>query len=99
MYWDNARSLAGVTTLYEGYHVCVIALSYAHGHQVPFVSVNTCVHELLHALLGDIFVSRPKWLESGAREFRIDWYATGLWLFRDGAAIRKSAQAYVARLR
>jgi hypothetical protein len=99
MYWDNGRALAGATTLYEGYHLCVIALSYAHGHQVPFVSVNTCVHELLHAMLQDIFVSRPKWFQTGGREFRIDSYATGLWLFHDGAEIRKSAQAYADRLR
>src|SRR5947209_8761959 len=33
MYWDRGRGLAGVTTRYEGYHVCVIALSHAHGHQ------------------------------------------------------------------
>jgi hypothetical protein len=30
---------------------------------------------------------------------RIDWYATWLWQFHEGAAIRKSAQAYLARLR
>lgn len=99
MYWDKGRELAGVTTIHDGYHVCLIALRYAHGNRVPFLSVNTCVHELLHALLQDIFVARPSWYASGGREARTDWYATGLWLFRDGAAIRKSAQAYLARLR
>ncbi len=99
MKWDTGRALAGVTTIHDGYHVCLIALQYAHGDQVPFVSVNTCVHELLHALLQDVFVSRPKWFQTGGREFRIDWYATGLWLFHDGAAIRKSARAYLSRLR
>jgi hypothetical protein len=99
LYWDNGRALPGVTTIHEGYHLCLIALRYAHGHQVPFISVNTCVHELLHALMQDIFVSRPKWFQTGGREFRIDAYATGLWLFHDGAAIRKSAQTYVDRLR
>jgi hypothetical protein len=77
----------------------MIALWYAHGNQVPFLSVNTCVHELLHALLQDIFVSRPKWFDSREREMRIDWCATRLWLFHDGASIRDSAQAYLARLR
>src|ERR1700683_2082159 len=77
----------------------MIALSYAHGDRIPFLSVNTCVHELLHALMQDIFVSRPKWYESDGREFRTDSYATGLWLFRDGAAIRQSAQACLDRLR
>jgi hypothetical protein len=91
--------LAGVTTLWEGYHLCVIALTAAHGHQIPFLSVNTCVHELLHALMQDIFVSRPKWYQTDEREFRTDWYATRLWLFRDGAGIRRSAEAYLARLR
>src|SRR4051812_39474609 len=98
MYWDNGRSLSGVTTVYQGYHLCVIALSYAHGHQIPLVSVNTCVHKLLHALLQDIFVYRPKWYQSAGRELRIDSHATGLWLFHEGAAIRRSAQAYIDRL-
>jgi hypothetical protein len=97
--WDAGRGLAGVTTRYDGYHVCMIALNYAHGHQIPFFSVNTCVHELLHALLQDIYVSRPQGLPGEEREFRIDWYATLLWLFHDGTVIRNSAQAYLARLR
>jgi hypothetical protein len=99
LYWDNDRALAGVTTLWESYPLCMIALRYAHGDQIPFLSVNTCVHELLHALLQDIFVSRPKWYQSGGREFRSDWYATRLWLFGDGAAIRESARACLGRLR
>ena len=99
MKWDNGRALAGVTTIQDGYHVCLVALQYAHGDQVPFVSTNTCVHELLHALLQDVFVRRPKWYQTGGREFRIDWYATSLWMFHDGAAIRQSAQAYLGRLR
>jgi hypothetical protein len=99
LYWDNSRALAGVTTIYEGYHICLIALRYAHGNQVPLISVNTCVHELLHALMQDVFVRDPKWYQSGGRELRIDSYATGLWLFHQGDAVRKSAQAYLARLR
>jgi hypothetical protein len=99
LYWDNSRALAGVTTIYEGYHVCLIALRYAHRHQAPFVSVNTCVHELLHALMGDVFLLNPKAYQTGGREFRIDYDATLLWLFHDGAAIRKAARAYVGRLR
>jgi hypothetical protein len=98
MKWDSGRALAGVTTIYDGYHVCMVALQYAHGDQVPFLSVNTCVHELLHALLQDVYVRRPSWFQTGGREFRIDGYATSLWLFHDGAAIRKSAQAYLGRL-
>lgn len=99
MHWDKGRALAGVSTIHEDYHVCMVALRYARGNQIPFLSVNTCVHELLHVLLQDVFVSDPKWFQTGGREFRIDWYATWLWLFHDGAAIRKSAQAYLGRLR
>ena len=76
----------------------MVALRYAHGNQIPFLSVNTCVHELLHALLQDVFVSRPRWFQTGGREFRTDWYATRLWLFHDGAAVRESAQTYLGRL-
>jgi len=99
MAWDKARSLAGMTTLYEGFHLCVIALSYAHGNQVPYLSVNTCVHEMLHLLLQDVFVKRPKWYEVDEREMRADWCATRLWLFHDGGDIRNSAQSYMARLK
>lgn len=98
MDWDKGRALAGVTTIYDGYHICLLALRYAHGNQVPFLSVNTCVHELLHALLQDIFVSHPKRLQGGELEFRTDWYATWLWLLHDGAVIRKSGHAYLGRI-
>jgi hypothetical protein len=96
---EDYAALAGVTTRYEGYHLCVIALSDAHPNQVPYFSVNTCVHELLHLLLQDVYLQRPKWYQTGEREFRIDWYATRLWLFHDGAAIRDSAARYLDRLR
>ena len=98
MAWDNGRALAGVTTRYESYHLCLIALNHAHGHQVPFLSVNTCVHEILHALLQDIFEPRPKGLAGYGRELRIDSYATCLWLFGDSGAVRKSAEVYLRRL-
>jgi hypothetical protein len=97
--WDNGRDLSGVTLRYRGYDLCMIALDQAHCHEVPLLSVNTCVHELLHALLRDIAERRPKGLAGEAREVRIDWYATRLWLFHDGAAIRQAAVAYVERLR
>jgi hypothetical protein len=99
MNWDRGRSGAGVTTLYDGYHVCLVAMGEAHGNQVPYISVNTCVHELLHALVGDIFVRRATWYQAGGREFRADWYATRLWLFHDGSALRELAAAYLERLR
>jgi hypothetical protein len=99
MLWDNARALAGVATLYEAYPLCLIALRYAHGNQIPFLSVNTCVHELLHAFLQDIFVTRPSWFQSASRESRIDSYATGLWLFHNGSTVRKFALGYLERVR
>jgi len=43
MYWDGGRASAGVSTIHGGYHVCMVALRYAHGNQVAFLSVNTCV--------------------------------------------------------
>ena len=98
MYWDGGRALSGVTTRYEGYHLCVIALEHAHGHQIPFFSLNTCVHELLHVLLQDIYVNRPKTMQRSGRELRIDWYATRLWLFHDGDAIRTATQEYLERI-
>jgi hypothetical protein len=99
MKWDHGRALRGLTTEYEGHHVCMIALKYAHGHQIPFLSVNTCVHELLHVLLHDIFETRPSGFAGFMRESRIDALATRLWLFHEGAAIRQSAQAYLHRFR
>jgi hypothetical protein len=75
----------------------MIALYEAHPHQVPYLSVNTCVHELLHVLLDDVAETRPKGWRGAAREFRIDLYATRLWLFHDGAEIRKAAQSYLVR--
>jgi hypothetical protein len=98
MYWDGGRALSGVTTQYERYHLCVIALDHAHGHQIPFLSLNTCVHELLHVLLQDIYVNRPKTMQRRGRELRIDWYATRLWLFHEGEAIRSAAQEYLERM-
>lgn len=97
--WDRARALSGVTTRYQGYYLCMVALNWAHPHQIPFLSVNTCVHELLHALLQDIFEDRPSGLKGATREIRVDWYATRLWLFHEGTHIRETAQRYVERLR
>jgi hypothetical protein len=101
LYWDNARALAGITTLMEdAYHVCLIAVRYAHANQVPFLSTNTCVHELLHAVMQDIFAqNRPGLFRAGEHESQIDWYATALWLSGGSSVIRESARGYVQRLR
>jgi hypothetical protein len=98
MFWDNGRALAGVTTIVDRYTLCIIAIREAHGDQIPFLAVNTCVHELLHALMQDIFVSRPKWYQAQEREQRIDWYATRMWLFHDGREVRRSARTYLERI-
>jgi hypothetical protein len=99
MNWDGGRALAGVSTIHDGYHICVIALRYAHGNQVAFFSVNTCLHEILHALLEDIFLKPPKWYQASGREVRVDYFATRLWLFHDGDEVRRSGEEYLRRLR
>jgi hypothetical protein len=98
MHWEKGRARAGASTLVEGCAVCVVALLYAHGNQVPYLSVNTCVHEILHVLLQDIYAPEPKWLETGERELAVDSQATQLWLFGAGADVRRSARACLKRL-
>lgn len=98
LYWDDARALSGVTTFDRGYCMSLIALRYAHGNRAPLLSTNTCTHEILHALLLDVFVTRPSNYQSVEREYRVDWYATRLWLFGDGAAVRESARKFVAKI-
>lgn len=98
MEWDNGRSLNGMTTLYRGRPLCLVALYHAHGNQFPLLSVNTCVHELLHALLEDIFERRPRGMQGEMREARVDSYATRMWLFHDGAAVRRAAAEYLQKL-
>jgi hypothetical protein len=99
MNWDSGRALAGVTLVYDGYPLSLIAMRFAHGNQFPFLSVNTVVHELMHAFFGDIFVARPKWYRAGGGEGRSDAYATRLWLFHDGAAVRDAARGFVERVK
>ena len=96
--WDNGRLLSGITTLYRGHLLSMVGLNRAHVHQIPFLSVNTCVHELLHVLLQDIFESRPDGLWGEAREYRVDWFATRMWLFHDGEAVRRSTESCLARM-
>lgn len=97
--WDSGRSLSGVTTIYEGYHISVIALKNAHANRVPLLVLNTVVHELLHAFRGDIFVRRTGLLRGEDREAAVDWQATRLWLFGGSSAVQQSARDYVRRLR
>jgi hypothetical protein len=95
--WDKGRSLAGVSAVYEGYCVGVISMDEAHGNRIPFIAVNTVVHELLHIFLQDVFVPHAGVLHGQSREARVDMYATRLWLFSDGAAVRQSARACLKR--
>lgn len=99
MTWDGGRALCGVTTRYRGFHLCMVALDRAHGHQVPFFSVNTCFHELLHVLMLDIFEARPQGATGQAREWRVELQATRMWLFGDGRAVRDSTWTDLERLR
>lgn len=91
--WDGGRALHGVSTRYEGCDLCLIAVAYAHPHRIPFLSVNTCVHELLHVLLQDVSEPRPPGLHGEMRELRIDWYATRLWLFAGGGDLVERIRA------
>jgi hypothetical protein len=97
--WDGGRGLAGITTQYDGYHLSMISVAHAHGNAVPFISVNTVVHELLHVLLMDVYQRNGSSLSSAGRELRIDVVGTRLWLFHDGAEIRRSAAVYLERLK
>lgn len=99
MYWDVGRGLGGVTLLYRGFHLSMVSVVHAHRHLVPMVSLNTCVHELLHLLLHDVFEQRPAGAAGHAREARVDAYATRMWLLGDGAAVKSSARRYLDRLR
>ncbi|HYO80022.1 MAG TPA: hypothetical protein VES20_01365 [Bryobacteraceae bacterium] len=96
--WARGRSVAGVATVYEGFHLCVVAMEFAHPNRFPFVVVNTVVHELLHIFLQDIFVHRTHGLRDAVQEASVDWHATRLWLFNDGAGIRDAVRAYLRRL-
>ena len=97
MLWDQGRALRGVAFRYDGYDTVLIALNYAVRHQVPFFSVNTCEHELLHVFLGDIFERPPGALKGQWREYRIEGYGSRMWLFGAGAAVREGARRYLAR--
>ena len=99
MLWDQARNLAGVTTIYDRATLSMIALNRAHTLRVPFIDTNTVVHELLHAMLGDVLVRKPGWYQASEREMRADAYATRLALFGDGFAVRAAAARMVLRLR
>ena len=76
----------------------VISIGNAHGNRVPYVAVNTIVHELLHVLLGDVYAGRPGWWETRRREIRVDWQATDMWLWNDATGVRAEAPRYLARL-
>jgi hypothetical protein len=96
--WDKGRSLAGVSALYEGFCICVISMNEAHGNQIPFLAVNTVVHELLHVLLEDVFRDRTSAFHGQSAEARVDLHATRLWLFGGDETVRESAKVCLERL-
>jgi hypothetical protein len=98
LYWDSGRSLSGVTTIYEGYHLSVIALRNAYANRLPLLAVNTVVHELLHAFLGDIFTRQSAPWHGADREAAVDWQATRLWLTGHAPHIQQQARVYALRL-
>lgn len=97
--WDQARYSAGVSRIYEGCHVCLIAVGVAHGNRVPLLALNSVVHELLHVFLQDIYAERGELMKGYDREVRVDWHATRLWLSRNHTAIKQAASEYVKKLR
>jgi hypothetical protein len=97
--WDKGRSLAGVSAMYEGFCICVISMNEAHGNQIPFISVNTIAHELLHVLLQDVFRDRTSVFHGQSSEARVDLHATRLWLFGRDETVRESTQVCLQRLR
>jgi hypothetical protein len=99
LYWDNGRSLPGVTTVYEGCHVSVVSVRNAYANRLPFVAVNTVVHELLHVIRGDIFVRPSGLLIRVDRETAVDWEATRMWLLGSAPGVKEAARLYVQRLR
>ncbi len=96
--WDNGRQVAGGSTVYEGYVVCVIAMKLAQRLSVPLLAMNTVVHELLHVFLGDVFEPRGGRLRRYNREGRVDWEATRMWLGADATAVRSAARAHLLRM-
>jgi hypothetical protein len=96
--WDQAKYKAGLATRYEGHHLCLIAVRAAHPNRVPFLDVNSVVHEMLHVFLLDIFSKKDGILHGQDREVRVDWHATRMWLLRGDEAVRKAAAEYVKRL-
>jgi hypothetical protein len=89
--WDHGRQVAGGSTVYEGYVVCVIAMRYAHRFRAPLLAVNTVVHELLHVFSGDVFAARGGRWRRYRREGEEDWLATRMWLSGRGAGVRPGA--------
>jgi hypothetical protein len=97
LHWDQGRGLAGVSLLYDRSHLCLIALRRAHPHHVPFLSVNTVLHEL-HVILEDVYVQEPSPIESSRRELRADLAATRLWLFPSNPAVAEYVRRFLPRL-
>ena len=63
-----------------------------------FIDTNTVVHEMLHAILGDVLIRKPGWYQASEREMRADAYATRLAMFGDGSAVRAAAARMIVRL-
>jgi hypothetical protein len=99
MKWDQGLALRGVAFRYSGCDTILIALNYAVRHQVPFFSINTCEHEMLHVFLGDIFEKPPGGVKGQWREYRIEGYGSRMWLFHAAAYVKEGARKYAEHLR
>ena len=78
--------------------LAVVALKDAYPNRLPFVAVNTMVHELLHVIRGDIFLRRGGLLNGADHEAAVDWQATQLWIQGSLPGIKRSAGTYVQKL-
>lgn len=78
MYWDYGRALRGIAFDHRGHRVAVIALNYAHALRFPYLSTNTCLHELLHFIVGDTNLMKSQGWAASLRELRVEGLATRL---------------------
>jgi hypothetical protein len=86
MHWDRCRGMKGLAFRAGGYDVCLLALDHAHAFRFPYLATNSCLHELLHFLLGDVDAKKPGGLAGEWREFCVDALATHL-RFRRSRAV------------
>lgn len=96
--WDGGRGWSGVSLLYRGRVLCLVALEHANGNLIPWLSLNTVAHELMHAISGDVFAPQPGGFRVVRREAAVDSALTRLWLFGSEPGVRGDAMRLLGRL-